>query len=156
MVAASSFRFLPKIASRCQRSFQPMMRRKFLSVARNEAATQRSTIEASRQRHTWRVRIRTPDCGLSITLVVARQRCSDGGIPSRLMVKHSSSPSASPLCGHRRICIRHPLSRPFIDSKGSPIGPYTAGDPAIENGRRNGVRHLNSPSARELHLRGRR
>ena len=32
------------------------------------------------------------DCGLSIKLVVAKQRCSDGGIPMRLMVKLSSSP----------------------------------------------------------------
>ncbi len=30
----------------------------------------------------------TPACGLSIMLVVARQRCSAGGMSSRLMVKH--------------------------------------------------------------------
>ena len=70
-----------------------MMRRKFFSVARKEAAAQRWTIAASRQRHTRRVRRRTPDCGLSIKLVVARQRCNDGGMPKRLMVKHSSNPS---------------------------------------------------------------
>jgi hypothetical protein len=69
-----------------------MMRRKFFSAARNDAAAQRSTMAASRQRQTRRVRMRTPDCGLSITLVVARQRCSDEGIPKRLIVKHSSSP----------------------------------------------------------------
>ena len=85
--------FLPKITSSCQRSCHPMMRRKFISVARNHAATQRCTIAASRQRHTRRVPVRTPDCGLSITFVVARQRCRDDGIPQRLSVKHSSSPS---------------------------------------------------------------
>ena len=31
-----------------------------------------------------------PACGLSMMLVVGRQRASDGGTPSRLMVKHSS------------------------------------------------------------------
>ena len=51
-----------------------MMRRMFFSVARNEAATQRSTIAASRQRQTPRVGMRTPACGFSIKLVVARQR----------------------------------------------------------------------------------
>jgi hypothetical protein len=81
-----------------------MMRRKFFSVARNEAAAQRWTMAASRQRHTRRVRMRTPDCGLSIKLVVARQRCSDRGMPKRLMVKHSSNPSRKlfAAAGHSR------------------------------------------------------
>jgi hypothetical protein len=37
--------------------------------------------------------MRTPDCGLPIKLVVARQLRSDGGMRKRLMVKHSSNPS---------------------------------------------------------------
>jgi hypothetical protein len=57
-----------------------MVRRKFFSVARNDAAAQRATMAVSRQRHTRRVRMRTPDCGLSIKFVVAKQRCNDGGI----------------------------------------------------------------------------
>lgn len=47
-----------------------LMRRKFFSVARNDAAAQRATMAVSRQRHTRRVRMRTPDCGLSIKFVV--------------------------------------------------------------------------------------
>jgi hypothetical protein len=64
----SRFRDFPaKMASSCQKSFQLMMRRKFFSVIRNEAGAQRSTMAASRQRQTRRVRMRTPNCGLSIT-----------------------------------------------------------------------------------------
>ena len=62
-------------------------------MARKLEATQRWTMAASRQRHTRRVRNLTPACGLSMRLVVARQRCSEAGSPSRLMVKHSSRPS---------------------------------------------------------------
>ena len=81
-----------------------MMRRKFFSVARKEDAAQRSTMAASRQRQTRRVRMRTPDCGLSIKFVVARQRCSDGGMPKRLMVKHSSYPSRKLLAAAGHSC----------------------------------------------------
>jgi len=88
IVAVSSAALLPKIVSSCQRYFQPMMPRKFFSVARNETATQRPTMAASRQRHPH-FRIRSPDCGLSIQLVVARQRCSEDGMLRRLVVKHS-------------------------------------------------------------------
>jgi hypothetical protein len=81
-----------------------MMRRKLFSVARNELATQRCTILPSFQRLTRFVRILTPACGLSITLVVARQRCRDVGTSSRLMVKHYSSPSSrlAAAAGHSR------------------------------------------------------
>ena len=48
---------------------------------------------ASFQRVTRRVLRRTPALGDSTMFVVARQRCSDGGAPRRLMVKHSSMPS---------------------------------------------------------------
>ncbi len=37
--------------------------------------------------------MRTPACGLWMMLVVARQRCREGGKTSRLMVKHSCRPS---------------------------------------------------------------
>ena len=70
-----------------------MIFRKFFSVANKAEAIQRFTMPVSRQRQTRRVRMRTPEWGLSITLVVAKQRCSEGGTSSRLMVKHSSSPS---------------------------------------------------------------
>ena len=70
-----------------------MMRPNLFSMARKLAATQRSTMALSRQRQMRRVRIRTPDCGLSIRLVVARQRSKEAGTPSRSKVKHSSNPS---------------------------------------------------------------
>ena len=70
-----------------------MILRKFFSVARKADAIQRFTIPLSRQRQTRRVRIRTPECGLSMMFVLARQRCSEGGTSRRLRVKHSSSPS---------------------------------------------------------------
>ena len=70
-----------------------MILRKLFSVSRKAAAAQRRTIEASFQRVTRRVLRLTPAFGLSTMLVVARQRCNDGGSPSRLMVKHSSRPS---------------------------------------------------------------
>src|SRR5438477_9271613 len=70
-----------------------MIFRKFFSVASSADAIQRFTMPLSRQRQTLRVRIRTPAWGLSMTLVVAKQRCSEAGTSSRLMVKHSSSPS---------------------------------------------------------------
>src|SRR6516225_129601 len=70
-----------------------MILRKFFSVASSAEAIQRFTMPLSRQRQTRRVRKRTPAWGLSMMLVVARQRCSEGGTSSRLMVKHSSIPS---------------------------------------------------------------
>ena len=70
-----------------------MMRRKFFSVARKAAATHRPGMLA-RQRQTRRVRIRTPDCELSIKFAVARQRCKEGGTFKRLIVEHSSIPSS--------------------------------------------------------------
>ena len=51
----------------------------FAEVERDPPATQRKIISPSRQRHTLPVFFRTPDCGLSITFVVARQRCKLGG-----------------------------------------------------------------------------
>src|SRR5215472_18690263 len=41
----------------------------------------------------FRVLRRTPPFGLSIRLVEAKQRCSEGGTSRRLIVKHSSIPS---------------------------------------------------------------
>ena len=70
-----------------------MILRKLFSASSSEAATQRWTMSASRQRVTRSVRRRTPALGLSMMLVVAKQRHSDGGTPKRLMVKHSSAPS---------------------------------------------------------------
>lgn len=63
-----------------------MILRKFFSVASSAEAIQRFTMPLSRQRQTRRVRKRTPAWGLSMILVVARQRCSEGGTSSRLMV----------------------------------------------------------------------
>src|ERR1019366_8697429 len=71
-----------------------MILRKFFSVLRKAEAIQRLTIEPFCQFVMRQVRMRTPACGLSMMLVVARQRCNEGGTPSRLMVKHSSSPSS--------------------------------------------------------------
>src|ERR1017187_10721410 len=70
-----------------------MILRKFFSVLKKAEAIHRLTIEQFCQFVTRRVRMRIPACGLSMMLVVARQRCNLGGTPSRLMVKHSSSPS---------------------------------------------------------------
>ena len=71
-----------------------MMLLKRFSVLRNAEAIQRNTILPFCQWVTRRVWMRTPACGLSMMLVVARQRCSAGGMSSRLMVKHSSRPSS--------------------------------------------------------------
>ena len=71
-----------------------MILRKFFSVLRKAEAIQRRAIAPFCQFVTRRVRMRTPACGLSMILVVARQRCSEGGKPNRLIVKHSSSPSS--------------------------------------------------------------
>ena len=70
-----------------------MILRKFFSVARKADAIQRLTMPLSRQRQTRSVRMRTPEWELSMMLVVTKQRCSEGGTSSRLMVKHSSNPS---------------------------------------------------------------
>ena len=70
-----------------------MIFRKFFSVSRNAPATQRNVISPSRQRQTMPVFFRTPDCGLSIRFVVARQRWRLGGTSARLIVKVSSNPS---------------------------------------------------------------
>src|SRR5215472_12627631 len=66
---------------------------KVFSVASIAAAAQRFAIGLSLHRQTRRVRRRTPECGFSITFVLARHRCSDGGTSNRLIVKHSSMPS---------------------------------------------------------------
>ena len=50
-----------------------------LTLKSNPQFSQRKIISPSRQRHTLPVFFRTPDCGLSITFVVARQRCKLGG-----------------------------------------------------------------------------
>ncbi len=50
-----------------------------LAVSNQAEATQRSTMSASHQRVTLRVRFCTPLCGLSMTLVVARPLYSEGG-----------------------------------------------------------------------------
>src|SRR5436853_577860 len=57
------------------------------------AAAQRSTILPSRQRQTFRVRRRTPLCGLSMTLVETRQRERLGDKPKRFTVNISAKPS---------------------------------------------------------------
>jgi len=57
------------------------------------AAAQRSTILPSRQRQIFRVRRRTPLCGLSITLVETRQRERLGDKPKRFTVNISTKPS---------------------------------------------------------------
>src|SRR5947199_5940842 len=57
------------------------------------AAAQRSTILPSRQRQIFRVRRRTPLCGLSITLVETRQRERLGDKPKRFTVNISAKPS---------------------------------------------------------------
>jgi hypothetical protein len=59
-----------------------------------------------RQRQTRRVRLRTPECGLSTTLLMARQRRSERGTSSRLMVKHSSRRSSSDLAAIRRLVLQ--------------------------------------------------
>jgi len=63
------------------------------SPLQDAAADQRAGMPG-RQRQTRRVRVRTPEWGLSTRLLVARQRCSERGTSKRLMVKHSSSPSS--------------------------------------------------------------
>ena len=68
-------------------------RRKFFSVARKAEAAHLFTIAPSRQRPTRRVRIRTPEQGLSIRFVLTRQRRRAGGRAKRLTVKISSRPS---------------------------------------------------------------
>ena len=70
-----------------------MIRLNRFSVLMKAEAIQRKTILPFCQWVTRRVWIRTPACGLSMMLVVARQRCNAGGMSSRLIVKHSSSPS---------------------------------------------------------------
>jgi len=61
-----------------------MILRKFFSVANKAEAIQRFTMPVSRKRQTRRVRMRSQKGGLSMTLVVAKQRCSEGGTSSRL------------------------------------------------------------------------
>ena len=61
------------------RSREPISLRKLFSASKNDDATQRNTIWTSRQRVTRRVLRRTPSGGLSMMLVVAKQRCSGGG-----------------------------------------------------------------------------
>jgi hypothetical protein len=71
-----------------------MILRNDFSNSKNAAADQRAGMPG-RQRQTRRVRLRTPKWGLSTILLVAKQRCSERGMSSRLMVKRSSSPSSS-------------------------------------------------------------
>jgi hypothetical protein len=56
-----------------------MILRKPFSVRRKTDASQRRTMVPFCQLVTRRVRMRAPACGLSIMLVVARQRCSVSG-----------------------------------------------------------------------------
>ena len=56
---------------------------KFFSLSNQAEATQRSTISRSRHRVMFAVRLPTPLCGLSITLVVARHLYGEGGSLSR-------------------------------------------------------------------------
>src|SRR5438034_1404348 len=81
-----------------------MIFRKFFSVGRKAEAAQRFTMPPSRQRQTRRVLMRTPDCGLSIIFVVAKQRCKEVRIASRFIVKHLSRPSLrlAPASGYSR------------------------------------------------------
>jgi hypothetical protein len=51
-----------------------------------------------RRRQTRRARMRIPDCGLSIKLVVARQQYSDGGIPKREAISSHSLKIAIESC----------------------------------------------------------
>jgi hypothetical protein len=60
-----------------------MMRSKRFSVLRKAEAIQRKTILPFCQWVTLRVWMRTPTCGLSMMLVVVRQRSSAGGMSSR-------------------------------------------------------------------------
>jgi hypothetical protein len=89
-----------------------MTRRKFFSVASMAAAAHRFAIGLSRHRHTRLVRRRTPECGFSIKFVLARQRCSDGGMFIRLIVKHSSIPSRQAV-GRVRMFPLQPLRHFF-------------------------------------------
>lgn len=70
-----------------------MIRRNDFSVLNHAVATQRNTIESSRQRLTRPVRWCTPECGDSMTLVVYRQRRSVAGKPKRFTVNVSAKPS---------------------------------------------------------------
>src|SRR5208282_25705 len=70
-----------------------MIRRKCCSVISKAEAAQRRTIFPSRQRHTRRVRNRTPLWGLSIRLVVTRQRERLGDKPREETVNISAKPS---------------------------------------------------------------
>ena len=79
-----------------------MTRLKFFSAARNPEAAHRRTIDPPPKESgvlrtcqfvTRRVRIRTPEFGLSMMLVVAKLLLRLGGRPSRLMVKISDKPS---------------------------------------------------------------
>src|SRR5215831_20898157 len=70
-----------------------MIRLKCCSVISRAEAAQRNTILPSRQRHTRRVRNRTPLYGLSIRLVVTRQRDRREGKPGEETVNISFRPS---------------------------------------------------------------
>ena len=105
-----------------------MIFRKFFSVSRNAPATQRNVISPSRQRQTLPVFFRTPDCGLSIRFVVARQRWRLGGTSARLIVKVSSNPSRK-LAAAGMIALDHPSELlyahdAFLGLGQSPSGPH--------------------------------
>src|SRR6516162_7023287 len=70
-----------------------MIRLKCRSVISRAEAAQRNAILPSRQRHTRRVRNRTPLYGLSIRLVVTRQRDRLEGTPREETVNISPRPS---------------------------------------------------------------
>src|SRR5437899_12952221 len=59
--------------------------------SRTPAAHPAGAIANSRMRIVYDV----SECGLSTMLLVARQRCRERGMSSRLRVKHSSNPSRS-------------------------------------------------------------
>jgi hypothetical protein len=80
-------------ASKNQRSLKPVTLLKFFSADKNAEAVQRRTIFLFFQRLTLPVLRRTPPFGLSMVLVVARQRIKVGGKPKWFKVNISSMPS---------------------------------------------------------------
>jgi hypothetical protein len=71
----------PKIASKVQRSLYPITLLKFFSAVKKAEAAQRKIIFTFFKRLTLRVLRLTPPLGLSMKLVVARQRVKIGGKP---------------------------------------------------------------------------
>ncbi len=99
-----------RIASSAHRFLYAKVRLKRFSALRTAAAIQRKTLLPFFQGVTLRVRMRTPARGVSMMLVVARQRCNADEISSRLTVKRSSRPSSrlAAACGY--FCSSHAAS----------------------------------------------